>query len=405
MSIERIAGYIRGYVVFCAEGFFCERFLNICMRRGIFLWNVRKIGSCRMCACIGISDFHQLREIARKTRTKVSITKRSGLPFLFHRYRKRRAALVGVLLFLALLWYLTTHIMGIDIVGNERVATESLLSGLKEFGLYHGASVRKIDDKLIKNQMMTEFDEIAWIGVNIKGSRAYIEVKERLDTKVALDGDVPCDIVASRDGLIKLLEVKEGLTVVKPNQLVEKGDLLVSGVIDSEKQGMRYVHSFGEVFAETSYKKVREYPFEYIEKIYTGQKKNRYRFSVLGKEFRLFLKQSQPFEYCDKEDENREYKAPFSFVPSLFVQKESFSEYVPEKKSRNLEETLKLAGEELSAEIEKEIPPKAEVLDKSVTYTELGKKGISVTVEVRCREDIATQRIIDKIEVLGYDVK
>ncbi len=405
MWVEKAIGYIRGYIVICAEGFFCERFLNICMRRGIFLWNVKRMGDSRISACISIGEFHRLRQIARKTRTKVSITRRCGLPFVLHRYRKRKPALLGIVVSAVILWYLTTHIMGIDVVGNERLATDKILSGLKEFGLYHGAPVRKIDNKLIKNQMMTEFDDIAWIGINLKGSRAYIEVKERLDTKVQLDRDVPCDIVAAKDGLIRLLEVKEGLTVVKPNQLVEKGDLLVSGVMDSEKKGMRYVHAFGEIYAETTYKKSKEYDFEYTEKIYTGQEKTRRSFSVLGKDFRLHLNEKQPFEFCDRENTKKEYKTPFSFVPSLFVSKERFLEYVPEKRKRNLDEILKLGGEELLAELDKEIPQNAERLDKSVTYSQAGKKGVVVTVQIRCREDIGSQRIIDKIEVLGYDVE
>ena len=44
MWIEKIIGYLRGYVVICADGLFCERFLNICSNRGIFLWNVRRLG-------------------------------------------------------------------------------------------------------------------------------------------------------------------------------------------------------------------------------------------------------------------------------------------------------------------------------------------------------------------------
>ena len=98
-------------------------------------------------------------------------------------------------------------------------------------------------------------------------SRVYVEIKERLDTPIRVDADVPCDIVAERDGVVKSLAVREGKHLVTLNQFVEKGDLLVSGVIDSEAKGMRFVHSFGEIYAETIYKKSGEYTFEYIEKI------------------------------------------------------------------------------------------------------------------------------------------
>ncbi len=404
MSITNIAGFIKGYMVIYAEGFFCERFLNICMRRGIYLWNVRRMGENRLCACISIQGFREIRQVARKTRTHITVRRRYGLPFLMHRYRRRKPVIVGVVLFFVLLWYLSTHIVGIDVAGNQRIASTEIIRELKNFGIYHGAAVGKIDEKLVKNQMMTRFDDIAWIGVNIKGSRAYIEVRERLDTHVEVDRDVPCDIVAAKQGLVRLLEVKNGQTMVKVGQLVEKGDLLVSGVIDSEKKGMRYVHSFGEVFAETSYKKTREYPFEYIEKIYTGEEKSRYSLSVLGKEIRLFLKDSQPFEHCDKTQNSNEYRAPVSFIPSVFVNSLKYIEYTPESRVRTLDEAVELGRQELSAELEKEVPQSAEILDVNVTYLPVGKKGVSVMVEYLCREDIGVQRPIDKIENLNYDI-
>ena len=310
---------------------------------------------------------------------------------------------MGVALFFILLWYMTSHIMGIDVTGNQRITTDEILNQLKGCGIYYGAAVDKIDSKQIKNRMMTKFDDIAWIGINIKGSRAYIEVKERLDTEIRVDADVPCDIVAAKDGIIRLLEVKEGQTLVKTNQFVEQGDLLVSGVVDSNKTGMRYVHSFGEINAETIYKKTKEYPFEYIEKIYTGKEKKRYSLSIMNKKLKLFLKDTQPFENSDKTGEKTEYKTPFSFIPSLFVECESFVEYTPEKRTRSLEEVLALGEAELGAELDQEISTDAKITDKKTTYTENGKKGVFVTVEYLCLEDIARQRIIDKIENLGYD--
>ncbi len=403
MFVEKTLGFFRGYVVICAEGLFCERFMNICMRRDIYLWNIRRMGDQRIVACISIGGFKELREIARKTRTRISIVKRCGMPFVLHRYRKRKVAVLGLVVFVALLWYLTTHIMGIDVTGNTRISTAEIVKGLESCGVYHGAAVGKIDDKTVQNQMMVKFDEIAWIGINIKGSRVYVDVRERLDTKVRLGADTPCDIVAARDGIIRLLDVKDGQTMVKLNQLVEKGDLLVSGVVDSQSMGMRYVHSFGEIHADTTYKKTRDYTFDYVQKNYTGETKKRYKISVMGKALKLYFKAEQPFENCDSVTETKEYRTPVPQIPSLFVECESFREYMPEKRTRTLEETVKIATADLCAALDKEISASAQITDKKITHTALGKNGVRVTVEYLCREDIGSQRIIDKTELLGYD--
>ncbi len=403
MSVEKIVGYLRGYIVICVDGAFCERFLNICSNRGIFLWNIRRLGKGRICACISIGGFKEIRGIARKTRTHISIIKRQGVPFVLYRYRKRKAALAGVILFFVLLWYLTSHITGIDIIGNQRISTDEILYQLENCGVYYGADVGKIDSKQVKNQMMTKFDEIAWIGINIKGSRAYIEVKERLDTPIRIDADIPCDLVAAKSGVVRLMEVKEGQSLVKINQFVENGDLLVSGIVDSNKVGMRYVHSFGEIYAETNYKRTREYPFEYVEKIYTGNEKTRHSLSVMNKRLKLFFKDDSPFELGDRTIGTKEYKTKFSFIPSLFVETEKFTEYIEEKRTRSLEEAIALGEAELGKEIENELGEKVEIKDKKTTYVENGEMGVFVTVKYICMEDIAQQRIIDKTENLGYD--
>ena len=404
MFIEKALGFFRGYVIIYADGLFCERFMNICMHRDIYLWDIRRMGQQRICACISIAGFKELREIARKTRTRITVVKRCGLPFLLHRYRKRKAVIAGAILFLALIWYLTTHIMGIDVTGNERIPTADIIDGLKECGVYHGAVTDKIDDKTVQNKMMIRFDDIAWIGINIKGSRAYVEVRERLDTEVRADADVPCDIVAKRDGIVKLLDIKQGQSMVKVNQLVEKGDLLVSGVVDSQSVGMRYVHAFGEVYAETVYTKTREYSFEYTQRNYTGKTKKRYKLSVMGNKFNLFFNNSKPFTDCESQTYVREYKAPVTQIPSLFVESEVFREYTEKKGVRTLKETVELGTKELCAELDKEVTVGAQIEDKKVTHTPIGKKSVSITVEYRCREDIGTQRNIDKTQLLEYDI-
>lgn len=38
----RLWNYIKGYVIIFVEGYFLEKFVNICTRRQIFLWDIKK---------------------------------------------------------------------------------------------------------------------------------------------------------------------------------------------------------------------------------------------------------------------------------------------------------------------------------------------------------------------------
>ncbi len=405
MSVTDILAFLKGCVTIEAEGLFLERFLNICMRRGIFLSNVKRQSPEKLSAKIGIGGFREIRPIAKKTRARVRIKTREGMPFLLNRYKKRRVAILGLVLFMGILRYLSSHIMGIDIIGNERLSSAEIEKELKGFGLMRGTPTSKIDRRLLQNQMMTRLDDLAWIGINIKGSRAYIEVKERLDTVRHFDEDIPCNIVASRDGRILGLEVRSGQTVVKLNDMVEKGDLLVSGAMDSKVVGIRYAHSSGEVYAETIYKKSRVYPLVYEEKLYTGNTAKKRSLGIWGQNIKLYLKDGMPYEYCDKESMSRRHH--LWGLDNIFVDisEDCYREYAPQRKTRTVEQAIALGGKELTEEIQKEFGNRVEILSKNVTYKQVDQKSIEVTAEILCREDIAQQSEIDKIENIDYNEK
>ena len=64
--------------------------------------------------------------------------------------------------------------------------------------------------------MIINNDEIAWLGVNVRGSRVYVEITERIDTEsVPHLTEEKCNLVASKDGVIEKLEVGQGQTMVK----------------------------------------------------------------------------------------------------------------------------------------------------------------------------------------------
>ncbi len=398
MKLAKTLEFLKGTVKIKATGDFLERFLNVCMRRGIFLTSIRRTGEREITARMGIKGFKAIRPVAKKTRTRVQMVEREGMPFLLHRYKNRRFALIGVAVFVVLMWYFSSHIMGISIYGNERLSSVEIEKGLKEFGLYRGAATRSLEPKLVQNKMMTAFGDIAWIGVNIKGSRAHIEVRERLDTKVAIDTHIPCNLVASRSGLVEGLEVRSGQTMVKLHDMVEEGDLLVSGIIDSKVFGMRYVHSAGRIYARTRYTKSLDVPLKYTEKIYTGKTKARFSVNIFGKGFDLFLKNRKPFEYCDQEDPKE-----WQLFGNLGVVREEFLEYVPEKRNRSEAEAVAFGSEILLKDLKTEMSENTEVLEENITYSQKDKNTVTVTAEILCREDIARTVVIDKMENLDYN--
>lgn len=398
MKSDKIYNYIKGYLTVCADGPFTERLINICMHRDFKIWDIKRLGSNRITFKVSIESFKKIRTPARRTKSRVKIIKRHGLPFLVRRYRHRKFVIGGVVVLAIMLWYASSHIMGITVFGNSRIDTATILSNLEECGLSLGVSTGKVEPDAVRNQMMTRLEDLAWIGINANGSRVYIEVVERLEKEEGIEDDgTACNLVATRDGEIEHLEVREGQSLVKAGYGVREGDILVSGIVDSSISGFRYVKARGEVFAKTRYSKSRAYPLKYTENILTGEKKRRYTLSVLNYNLPLFFKSEAPYEYFSYAQENKEYRIPvIDMMPSLFVNREEFSEQIQEERQRTPAEAIETGVNELSEEIRTELPEGVEIIEetKSHTLTEYGE--VEVTVEFICRENIAKTQVIEK---------
>ena len=90
MFVRSLLNYFTGYVNIKVEGFFIERFINMCTSKKILLMDIKREKSSIMYAKIGVSDYKRLRQVAKKTKSKVKIQNKKGLPFLAHKYRKRK---------------------------------------------------------------------------------------------------------------------------------------------------------------------------------------------------------------------------------------------------------------------------------------------------------------------------
>ena len=58
--------YIIGYVNVVIEGYYIERFINICISKKILLWNIKRRKASILYANINVKDFKRLRAIAKK---------------------------------------------------------------------------------------------------------------------------------------------------------------------------------------------------------------------------------------------------------------------------------------------------------------------------------------------------
>jgi len=289
LFLIKLLNIIKGYVVILIEGFFLERFLNICTRRGIHLWNVRRIDNTKMRANISIQAFKMLPPIVKKSRCTVQIYSRKGVPFFVHKHRKRKAFLFGIIISIILIYSMTLFIWTVDIQGNEKMTEAQIALALQNAGLKTGMWKNNIDTRYIQNVVMTDQPDIGWIGININGTKAEVEVKERTPKPYILPKNQPCSIVATIGGVIETINTKDGHQLVKKGDVVREGQLLVSGALDSKIEGIRYVHSEAEVFARTWHEKTVNLPQLEEVKTRTGRSKSKHSIKIFDFYIKFFI--------------------------------------------------------------------------------------------------------------------
>lgn len=254
MLVLRFFRYILGYVAFTAKGGFPERFINLCRKNGINLWNLR-CSKFVISACTDCEGYKKIRTAARKSGMRVKLKKKYGLPFFIERHSRRIGLAVGACFCMAAVIILSTRIWSIDVTGNVDVPAETVIGVFEELGVRKGVSGSKIDIRAVEIEALNRLPEISWLNINIAGSAARIEVRETVKSpEISEDDSEPADIVAAKDGQIVILRPFNGTQEKTIGSPVLKGDLLISGIREKGDMTVNFCRASGYVVARTSRK-------------------------------------------------------------------------------------------------------------------------------------------------------
>ncbi|MCL1819919.1 MAG: sporulation protein YqfD, partial [Oscillospiraceae bacterium] len=241
---------------------------------------------------------------------------------------RRYALLLSILVMSAGLFALSLFIWDMNVYGNEKIPKERIMRELGELGVGIGTLRRNIDSKELQNRMILRIPELEWLAVNVKGSRASVEVREKEPKPDIIARNVPCNIVARKAGLITSINTLEGAAAVTVGQAVEEGQLLVSGLVNSNIIGMRQVHAMAEVTARTWYEYTSVIPSYATGKNYTGREKKRGAIVIAGRRFNLYWGKSETVN-ADKTVDRKTLSIGGSFTLPLVWVVETLTEYEP----------------------------------------------------------------------------
>ena len=222
MFFKILIYYILGYVNISVEGYFIERFINICISKRILLWNLKRKKSSFLYANIGMKEFKKIKQIAKITKCRVKIEQKKGLPFILNRYKKRKIFIIALLTVILFIFGISNFVWNIEIIGANTINPEEIIQSLNNYGLKSGTLKSKINTKEIINSLRLQRNDIAWVGIHLKGTNAIIEIVEADKKPDIVDENEYCNIVSQKDGIITKINVQNGTALVKEGDIVKK---------------------------------------------------------------------------------------------------------------------------------------------------------------------------------------
>ncbi len=249
-------------VDFSAEGPDTEKLLNYCAEQGIEITGINKKGFV-LSGSVAANRYKTLRIPARKFGIRLKIIKKKGTYFFIKKNYIKAGAVFGFIFVSVIVLFLNMFIWEINIYGNKKVLSENIIASAKEMGLNRGTLSKKHDVQTIEWHILNENEGLALVEINIQGSCANITVRETSEpAEMKSDDDVPVNIIASRYGVIRKMDVFDGQDNAKVGDAVMKGDLLVSAVYEDRHNKLTLKHARANIIAETDYYIKIEFPLK-----------------------------------------------------------------------------------------------------------------------------------------------
>ncbi len=414
MTLFKIISLLTGYVTVVVHGSSPERLINMASTRGIWLWNIKWVSRESIMASIRLSGIRPLRHIARETGCRFSIEDRFGLPFFLSKMRRRKTMVAGAIIFLVLLYMLSSFIWFVDVTGNTTVKDAEVIEAARQAGLTVGALKWNIDIARVEDAIQTNLSRVSWAGVSIKGTRAIVEIVER---KMPPEGVVqgPSNIVAVKDGLVKELLVLKGHPVVQEGETVNAGQILISGEIPppelSEETGENQGEESGEespeagqpscvraqgiVRARVWYDGYAEVPLVETGTSATGNQVSRVCLEIGDKEIILWGPEKIPFEQYNRQVDTKKLPTWRNINIPVEINTERYLEVKSFRVQRTLTQARDMALKKAVEDAKKKIPGTAQIVNRKVEPVEAGDRRENmarVKVVIETLESIGTEK-------------
>ncbi|MEM5780862.1 MAG: sporulation protein YqfD, partial [Lawsonibacter sp.] len=319
-----------------------------------------------------------------------------GLPDFLIRFRARYAFLTGLALSLCAVAVLSRFVLTVEVTGNQRLPTAVILTQLRQLGVRPGVYGPSIDRQQVAQEAMLKMEDLAWMGINLHGTRLEVIVRETVQVPKRIDETGYYDIVAEADGIVTHVEAELGDAVAKEGDTVVAGEVLISGTVTMEPPKysdlpIRHyqTHARGRVWARTWRTLTAAIPTETWVKRYTGAEKDAWALNLMGRRVSLFGSDGD-WSFWDKVTQAHQAVLPGDVALPLTLIRETCREYEVQIVEVDLEAARALLEQQLAKRLEALVDEDGQI--ESTSYSARVEGGLlRVTLQAECREEIGKE--------------
>lgn len=383
---RKMVNDLRGRTVLEVRSAAPERVVNLCAANGVPFWGVDWRGADTLRLTTTRAGEQQLREIAGELAAEIHIVRRTGLPEVWRRVRRRYVLLLAAALLPVALAVGSGFIWTFEVSGADTVPEEQILQALERCGVKIGTRGVGLDQDALRNRVLPLLPDVVYLTVNVRGCTARVQVVERTRPPHLYRDSDKQHLVAAKSGLVTEVRALDGVSCVKAGDTVEEGQLLISGVADSPR-GARYLRATGTVTARTWYTLTVSVPVRAIEG--GGEEKTTSFAVTLGRHrIKIFEKGSALPMDCAKIVERTAAPRLFGLTLPLTWTRET----VTSLPATTREEVLAAAQAEGEAQLLRQLTETigegGQVVKTDFTCRDEGNY-LRVTLRAECVEDIA----------------
>lgn len=325
---------------------------------------------------------------------EITILKRTGKAYLIHLYKTKKIFLYSIIFAFLVIILLTNIIFSVRVVETDKEIKDMILTDLRENGItrFRFKVSYKRKEAIREKILEKEKNYLEWLEIEEIGTMYQVKVIRRINNPKEEELK-PRSIVAKKKGRITRIEADYGEVTTKKNDVVDKGDTLISGLIKNKEEIKTKVAARGKVYAEVWYQVNLNLPTLYQEEIKTGNKKN--TLEIIFLDNNIFI--SELFKYNNSiSKETVLYNNPLIPFRISFTKKEEIKlKQVAYQEDKTLKKIKKLAVDKLKQRIGNDI----KILAINVLKKKASADKIEVELFFKVEEDITSYESLENIDI------